>query len=347
MYDLNGNLIRGYDIGGNPHSDADQSDAGVVRNHTKTYGSPPASYGTNITDSYNAFKTSLQEHPTAIPFFVISDQHGLGLDLLRYVNDFDVKDKINFIKFQLGDYCYDYFTLSAMATLRKESIGINGYISVSGNHDYKNSVSEFDPSVLKSSFLQDVSWFAVRFLNSDQLCYTATDLEHGLKLIVVDPYDPNGFISGMAHPRYNTNTVNWLIQELTNDNGNDILYIQHEPIFATRKSRSEESESDYGNTTSLRIRPLILARKNKERGTYTDTDGVSHSYDFTNCKGDLILSLHGHQHAELFSTNGFTSYACAHGYSGTFGLIDREAGFLRVWRFHYEEKYDELDIPLV
>ena len=347
MYDLKGNLIRGFDIGGNPHSNAEQSDAGIVRNHTRTYASPPANYGTNITDSYSAFKTSFQEHPTAIPFFLISDQHGVGLDLLRYVNDFDVTDKINFIKFQLGDYCYDYFTLSAMATLRKESIGINGYISATGNHDYKNSASEFDASILRDSFVQDVSWYACRFSESAQKCYSAVDFEHDIKMVVVDPYDAKGFISGMAHPWYNTETTEWLINELTNDGGRDILYIQHEPIFATRKNRSAESESDYDNTTSLRIRPLILARKNKEQGTYTDTDGVSHTYDFTNCKGDLILSLHGHQHAELFSTNGFTSYACVNGYGGTFGLIDREAGFLRVWRFSYDSKYEELDIPLV
>lgn len=347
MYDLNGNVIQGYDIGGNPHSSTEQSDAGIVRNHTRTSASINANYGTNIIDSYNAFKASYTQHPTAIPFFLISDQHGVGIDLERYVNNYDYSDKINFIKFQLGDYCTDYFTLSAMRNLKKDSIGVNGYISVPGNHDYKNSVSEFDPSVLKSSFLQDVSWFAVRFLNSDQLCYTATDLEHGLKLIVVDPYDPNGFISGMAHPWYNTNTVNWLIQELTNDNGNDILYIQHEPVYATCKERDSENEWEYSNSTAQYIRPLLLARKNKENGTFTDREGVEHAYDFRNCVGNLILSLHGHVHAERFSTNGFTSYACSHGYTGTFGLIDREAHCLRVWRFHYETKYDELDIPLV
>lgn len=347
MYDLNGNPIRGYDIGGNPHSDASQSDAGIVRNHTKTNGSPPTSYGTNITDSYNSFKASLRNHPTAIPFFVISDQHGVGLDLLRYINDFDFKDKINFLKFQLGDYCYDYFTRSAMSNLLKESIGINGYISVPGNHDYKNSGNEFDADILRKSFTQDVSWFACRFSTSAQKCYTAIDFEHDIKMIVVDPYDANGFISGMAHPWYNTETVNWLIQELTNDEGRDILYIQHEPITATSRSRDGKSETDYANPTALRIRPLILARKNKEQGTYTDTDGVSHSYDFRNCKGELILSLHGHRHAEYLSTNVLTSYTCVNGYGGTFGLIDRYEGLLRVWRFSYDAKYDELDVPLV
>lgn len=341
MYDINGKEVYAYDVNGKPFGHS-------YIHHTLSYTLPTGYNGkAYINDSYNGFKAAFMANPKAIPFFVVTDQHGVSLGLLRYVNNLDVSDKINFIKFQLGDYCYDYFTTSAMNGLLKNSKDVDGYLSCPGNHDYKNSVSEFDSDVLKASFTQDVAWYGCRWMSSQYKCYTAVDKNRNLKIIMSDPYDSRGFISGMAHPWYNEEFTDWLISEFTNDNGYDLLFVQHEPFFLKYMGRNSTSETDYSNETAQFIRPLIVARKKKQSGTFTDKEGVVHSYDFSNCNGELLMALHGHTHAELFDTTDLTSYTCRNGYAGTFGLIDRQNKKLKVWVFSYDVIYDEFEIPLL
>ena len=55
---------------------------------------------------------------------------------------------------------------------------------------------------------------------------------------------------------------------------------------------------------------MIAARKNKTSGTFTDSEGISHTYDFSNVSGDLLMSLHGHAHFEAYRTfeNSITEF---------------------------------------
>lgn len=338
LYDIHGNSINAYDIHGHPLEH-------TLIHHTIS-ASLPAQYGDNISTQYNGFKNAYEAHPTAIPFFVVTDQHGVGLGLLRYVNNLDTRDKLNFYKFQLGDYCYDNYTTSAMAELLRNSKDIDGYLSVPGNHDYKNSAGEYDSATLLSSFVQDVAWYACRWADMNYKCYTALDMTRNLKIILADPYDLRGFISGMAHPWYNKDYVDWLIDEMTNDGGMDILFVQHEPIYDYSRNRSSETRTEYTNTTARFIRPLIVARKKKQSGTFTDKEGYTHSYDFRNCEGELLMTLHGHTHAERWDIEDFTCLTLPNGYNGAFGLIDKANSQLHIWRFSYDSCPAELIIPL-
>lgn len=346
MYNIHGNAILGYDIGGNQKTDASESGTSELIHNTISY-QLQTNYGDKIDTSYARFKAYYEEHPTAIPFFVVTDQHGTRLDLLRYINNLDARDKLNFYKFQLGDFCYDYFTDNYMANLLETSKDIDGYLSCVGNHDYKNSVNEFDSDVLKNSFTQDVAWYGCKWMRSQYKCYTAKDVKRNVKIIITDPYDSRGFISIMAHPWYNEEVVDWLITEMTNDDGCDLLMVQHEPYYTKSRSRTTSEPSANGDTNAPYIRPLIVARKNKQSGTFVDKEGISHAYDFTGCTGELLMSLHGHEHAERWDTDDFTCYACINGYGGTFGLIDAENAVLKIWNFSYDFIHDELEIPLV
>lgn len=347
MYDINGRTILGYDIGGNQFSTASMSGE---RPHNETSYSLSAQYGTNIDDSYAAFKASFAQHPTAIPFFLQSDQHGSGMQLTRYINYLDARDKLDLIKFQLGDWCSDTYSTGFMDMLQTQAKKVNGFVSVPGNHDYKgfDYSSASDHDLIKQSFTQDASWFGCKWLNTEFQCYTAVDVPRNLKMIVVDPYDQRGVLSSMPHPWYNSTVVSWLINELTNDSGFDLMYVQHEPIFDEYYTiENPDTPTQNAEGYAKDIRPLIVARKNKTAGSFTDKEGITHSYDFTHCEGDLLMSIHGHMHAELWDTHDFTEFTCPNGYAGTFGLIDRDANLLRVWVFSYNFIRPEHDIALI
>lgn len=88
-------------------------------------------------------------------------------------------------------------------------------------------------------------------------------------------------------------------------------------------------------------------RKNKRKGTYTDTDGIAHPYDFSQCENDLLCLLHGHSHEELYYIeDGLTSYVCdwdgaeSTGYKSTFVAIDRNKGILTSWIAKGSEKVE-------
>ena len=54
---------------------------------------------------------------------------------------------------------------------------------------------------------------------------------------------------------------------------------------------------------------MLQARKNKTAGVLIDCEGKTHTYDFTECESDLLMSIHGHHHTEGFETyKGLTEF---------------------------------------
>ena len=88
---------------------------------------------------------------------------------------------------------------------------------------------------------------------------------------------------------------------------------------------------------------MLAARKNRSSGVLTDSEGVAHPYDFSNCKGSFLLTLHGHHHSEGYETrDGITEFLfqsmlydnkdgseapCFY-----FALIDTKDNTLKVWK---------------
>ena len=178
-----------------------------------------------------------------------------------------------------------------------------------------------------------------------QDCYVAYDGQHSVKYVVIDNYLVNsegtsfnkGFSAGIA---------DWIIWELTANDGYDVVILCHWPFYRTHKTRSMNAEEtvpgsstaeNYNSATQTACWNLLLARKNKQSGTYTDYAGGSHSYDFTGCDTDLLCVLSGHTHEERWSIkDGLTNYAEAgmvSNQSSVFGLIDRSASKMHIWRF--------------
>ena len=142
--------------------------------------------------------------------------------------------------------------------------------------------------------------------------------------------------------------VDWLIEELSANDGYDVVILKHwmdNRVFESRTGTHTLSAAD-------NYAPFFDARKNKTSGTFNDSTGGAHVYDFSNCKQDLLCVLHGHEHIELkYSEVGHVTTYCGHNFNSgnydcMFGAIDREDNVLRVYRWNTIEAFDEWVIPL-
>lgn len=307
-----------------------------------------ASWVENEHTAYNSMLTKYKElGGFCVPFFATTDQHGLGLNGNRQANNIDT-DGMEFSNFNFGDTDPDVFYEPTINGYREETKYIKNFASTVGNHDLKGvSETDFDHAhyVIRYGFITTRP--NAKFIPNQMQSYSYVDGKHGCKFIMLDLYDYRG-VGGnsMPHPYVNSQTADWLIDELTNSDNCDVILGCHEPIF---ESTNEVLHRD-GEPSEYRgfgLRNLILARKTKSSGVYTDSEGNNHNYDFTNCKHDLLCTLHGHTHEELYcNDDGLATYTFMNGQCGTFGLIDRKNQLLRIYRFDESNVYNELTIAI-
>lgn len=292
---------------------------------------------TNAATQRDAVKTLYQASNDAIPFFIQTDGHGrfnegnkgchnLAEETMRYITNI-----------MLGDYASYYSDGANPANHARTSEGISNYISAMGNHEFLNNNSA-------DAELADLPTLIASYTPSNAILgsqtygyYKILDSKHGVKYLVTQPHIPDendsgGFIWKMTGDQYE-----WLIDELESNDGFDVVIIQHEEINGTYTQRN--GTTYIRNIPSISISEILAARKAKTSGSYTDSDGVTHNYDFTNCQNDLMCSLHGHEHAEAYitkNTYGFPVYVgddfdndgrCA------YGLIDRADRKLYIYSF--------------
>ena len=151
--------------------------------------------------------------------------------------------------------------------------------------------------------------------------------------------------------------IEWLIHELSLDDGYDIVILKHWPYNRTYKNRDGSTFSSFSGGWHGGSWEIVQKRASKTSGTYT-YGGFTYNFDFSGCKTDLLCVLHGHEHHEMYSASASPrSYAAKcymrDGYGGddfthscVFGIIDRENRRLRIWMWHEVAAMPELDIPL-
>ncbi len=311
---------------------------------TVSFTSPGAAWEANANTAYGNLLNAYKAIPNyGIPFFISTDQHGRGMEQHRWMNNADV-DSMEVISINLGDSTQDVFGTDAVQNFLSRTRMLKNFCAVPGNHDYKYGSEEVSRFVISGSFFSTMNR---RMSETDGCNYVVLDNAHNVKFIALDNYDDAGITSGMPHPYVNTETAKWLIEELSRNDGYDVVILRHEPIYKTSRTRSETEETernDYG------LWDLLLGRKNKQTGTFTDDGGVSHSYDFTGCGGDLLCTLHGHIHEEKMSVaDGLTAYA-ADWYGNnsrcTFGLIDRLNSKVTFWVFDSTGCLEPLELEI-
>ena len=317
---------------------------------TLTYNGLPDAWITNATAAYTAMLNRYKELANgAIPFFISTDQHGNGVEQHRWVNNVD-KDGMNLANINLGDTVVDYFNHATLSDVLGRTRQVKNYISITGNHDAYWRGNDV-PSVydltryFHSTYKRDV-------IPKQNSSYVVLDGEHSVKYVVVDSYfDVNTTKNSIGNDKLTGELAEWLIGELGKDDY-DIVYLQHWMLYAPASTyQYRDGSKDTNNIGgSSALKDLVTARKNKASGTVTDKDGVSHPYDFTECKHELLCALHGHEHAEVYAKiNSLLCYVSDR-YGDTkscvFGIVDRMSRKLRIWKFDTGTVYDELVLDL-
>ena len=318
---------------------------------TQGIGSPVYFSKTHMDTSYANLLNAFKAHPNSVPFFIHSDQHGRGVEISRYANNIDV-DTVEYLNINGGDTNADVYDPELLNEIYNRTKYVKNFIGIVGNHDYKEGSISVSPYNIRKAFC--TTNLKRRMIATSELdCYVAYHDIHSVKAICIDPYDARGIVSGMPHPYINSEVAEWIIEELSRDDGYDQIVIIHEPQWKRTRTRSNSTYTTMlrgnGNTA---LYDLFVARKSKTSGTYTDDENVSHSYDFTVCKTDLLCEIGGHWHEEMYSdVDGLTVYAQDwagdNKYGGTFGLIDRDNNLLRIFSFdNVNGVKEELDLTL-
>lgn len=346
VYDIEGTLLQSvYTYQGAALSKAYDKDGTEVFSAEEPWNPTTLTYDTNwfITSAWlanaaiqrNAVKTIYQQSEDAIPFFIQTDGHGrynegnkgahnIAESVMRYIPNL-----------QLGDYA-SYYNHGANPTNHKNtSAGISNYLCAMGNHEFMSKETGDIPSLpaLVESYVPSGATVG----SSTYGYYKKIDTKYGVKWLVTQPHIPDadnssGFVNKMTSDQYE-----WLINELEADDGYDIIFLQHEGLNGTY---TKLDSSTYNvNYPAIDVNTILSARKAKTAGSYTDSYGVTHSFDFTGCTTDLLCSLHGHWHVVSYMTKqtlGFPVFAgrdmtndgdCA------YGIIDRAGGKMYIYCF--------------
>lgn len=289
-----------------------------------------------IREAYDKLLANYKENPDIIPLFVCTDSHRWSPQHpQRYVNNIDV-DGMEIANINLGDDVVQYWADGKFDMIYNSIRYVKNYIGVCGNHDkmYGTSTTEY---FLRRIFTSKNAEYIGK---SKRCCYSVKDGLHDVKYIIFDPYyAPNSGVPMVSIP---TSVARWVICELSKNDGYDIIFLNHQPLTDNNIHRDGTKQSwkmePYEVPIFSALFNVLKDRKNKRKGTYTDTDGIAHQYDFSQCENDLLCLLHGHSHEELYYIeDGLTSYVCdwdgaeSTGYKSTFIAIDRSKETLTAW----------------
>lgn len=241
-------------------------------------------------------------------------------------------------------------------------IPLEKQLNVFGNHDqftWDFSANTYGEQMTNQAPLQQYFRNINAHRRSNNGWFTVEDGYFNVKYVVTSAYEGTGKFA-------TTEQFDFLISELGKDDGFDIVLISHElynpdyigRVFPTTSDMiakgSAENDNNYG--MGLDVGAILTARRNKTAGTFTDGSGVVHEFDFSNCKTELLCSLHGHTHYETYNyvNDNYLNVALSPMTFGNrwifFCLIDRGNQVLKVWKMPAassltEYTYEKYEIP--
>lgn len=291
---------------------------------------------TIIDEAYKKLLNAYKENPDIIPIFVCTDSHRWSPQHpQRYVNNIDT-DGMKIANINLGDDVTEHWDDLKFDTIYNNIRYIRNYIGVCGNHDKWDGTSTTEYFLRRIFTSQNAEYIG----KSKRCCYTVKDNLHNVKYIIFDPYyAPNSGVPMVSVP---TVVATWFVKQLSKNDGYDIIFLNHQALTDNNVHRDGTKQSwkmeSYEEPIFNALFNVLKDRKNKRKGNYTDTDGIAHQYDFSQCENDLLCLLHGHSHEELYYIeDGLTSYVCdwdgaeQTGYKSTFISVDRSKGTLTAW----------------
>ena len=172
--------------------------------------------------------------------------------------------------------------------------------------------------------------------------FTVVDDYYNVKYLVINNMEyPD---TNMQTHRITTAQAKFIVSELSANDGYDIIILSHIPIDSADVTLRDGTTGGFTTTflsdatANTSFHDMLAARKDKTSGIFTDSEGVEHSYDFSDASGDILMSMHGHDHHEAYKTmeNGVTEFLfdCMKDYDTLFyfGYIDRENKKFKYWR---------------
>ena len=308
------------------------------------YSGLSADYVAMVQANYDAMMAECLGDYNRIPIIVHTDQHGrIGAtnQVMKLIGDmvnwYEVSKCMN-----LGDTVPDRFGTTALEnylSATKDSIPLSKRLDVYGNHDVWDSDDSQKYTVDQkrlSPYFKNI--YARRHGNNGY--FTVFDDYYNVKYLVISDLEyPD---TNYSTRRITTAQAKFIVSELSADDGRDVVLVSHVPLDSdgvtsrdsTYQAYSEKFLSD--TTAHNSFMTMIAARKNKTSGTFTDSEGVEHAYDFSNVSSDLLMSLHGHAHFEAYRTfeNSITEFIFDwfDGNTFYFAYIDRKEKKFKVWK---------------
>ena len=376
MSNIDGTIAGGGSGGSNTANIAAEVDNAVMMLSMTTgetavasdYSNLAEDYVTMVQTNYDAMMAECLGDFNKIPLIIHTDQHGkmsdaTGADILKLIgtvtNWYEIGKCIN-----LGDTCGNTFTSSTLQSYLDNAadyIPLSKRVEVYGNHDIWDSDKTQKYTVNQkrvSPYFKNI--FARRHGNNGY--FTAVDDYFNVKYLVINNMEyPE---TNYSQNRITTEQAKFIISELAKNDGYDIIILSHIPFTATGLTSRDPDYYDYSEnflydaTANASFKTMLAARKNHSSGTFTDSEGMEHAYDFSNVSGKLLMSLHGHEHWEGYTTleNSITEFIFASVNASSelknrtecttfyFGYIDRQNMKFKCWR--NESGYDALEISI-
>ena len=243
-----------------------------------------------------------------IPVIVSTDQHGsikADSEVFRFINDLVDWNKISKI-ISLGDTVELLYWIPQLKAYGKatECLPTEKRLDLEGNHDAHISLIKKDMTKYFPAYGAEYA--------ADNTAFSVADESFNVRYLTVNPMGyPWTYKSG----KISTEQANFIVAELAKKDAGDIVLLAHPYLFSdavVRRDGSTFTGSDtfIGNKSVRQsFLDMLKARKDKTAGVFTDSEGKEHPYDFSKCRGELLMSLHGHHHTEGYETqNGITQF---------------------------------------
>ena len=301
-----------------------------------------------------------------IPIIVSTDQHGrrnsgLFNMLGKVLNMHDVSKVMN-----LGDTTSTWYDADVTKPLLTDStldawldsikaIPYSKRLDVFGNHDTWYGNYEDEGNTIGTRYPSTQAHLNQYFRNiyarrtNNNGWFVTYDDQFNVKYVVVSAFEYRGGVTF----RIGTQQMSWLIDELSKNDGYDVVIVSHVPLYENPEYNiypTGQTSTVVARISELDTDTLFSARKTKGSGTIVDSDGVEHNYDFSDCGSTLLCSLHGHTHydAYLYLNDSLLVNAFDWFDDDTFFfvLIDRVNNQLNVWKVDNTPQYQNYQIPL-
>ncbi len=323
---------------------------------TAAYSGLSSDYVAMVQANYDAMMAECLGDYNKIPLIVHTDQHGrigASSQVMKLIGDmvnwYEVSKCIN-----LGDTVSDRFgtaELENYLSAAKDSIPLSKRLDIYGNHDVWDSDDSQKYTVDQkrlSPYFKNI--YARRHGNNGY--FTVVDDYYNVKYLV---------ISDLEYPDTNDSTrrittaqAKFIVSELSEHDGRDIVIVSHVPFDSDEVTSRDDTYAAYSEkflsdtTAHNSFMAMLSARKSKTSGSFTDSEGVEHAYDFSGVSGDLLMSLHGHAHFEAYRTfeNSVTEFIFDwfDGNTFYFAYIDRWEKKFKVWK--NETNVEALEISI-